>query len=60
MSGKTSATKKPSPPQLTPEELMALAETPPAPRAPPARRSPLLRYILGKSPLYQGINHVRR
>jgi hypothetical protein len=60
MSAKTRPARKPAPPQLTPEELMAMAETPPAPRAPPTGRPPLLRYIPGKSPIYLGVSHAER
>jgi hypothetical protein len=70
MSSKINATKKPSPPLPAPEELIALGVTPPTPEAEPERvgivsapfpqRPPLLRYPLGKNPLYQGVNHVLR
>jgi hypothetical protein len=62
MSAKTRAPRKPAPPQPTPEELMALGVIPHAPGEadPPARLPPLLRYLPGKSPLYLGVNHVRR
>jgi hypothetical protein len=62
MSKKTSATKKPSPPLPASEELIALGAEPfaPAEAEPPARRPLLLRYPLGKNPLFHGVNHVLR
>jgi hypothetical protein len=62
MSGKTRATKKPSPPLTTPEESIALGVEPfaLAEAEPPARRPLLLRYPLGKNPLFHGVNHVLR
>jgi hypothetical protein len=60
MDAKTKSARKPAPSQLTPEELMALAETPPSPRAPPAWRPPLLRYPPGEQPFSRGVNRALR
>jgi hypothetical protein len=62
MSAKTRAARQQEPPRPTPEELMALAETPPPPREAAKRewRPPLLRYPPGEQPFSRGVNRALR